>query len=584
MCTPIRLLFCVTGAIFIALLSFPSMAESLEPVATFSIVARDASSGDLGVAVQSKFFAVGSVVPYAQAGVGAVATQSFANVRYGPEGLALLESGMSAKETMRTLTDADEKRDRRQAGIVDANGGSASFTGEKCMDWAGHISKPGFCVQGNILAGKAVVEAMAEAYVTAWENAEGELADWLVAALRAGQAAGGDKRGRQSAALLVVREKGGYGGGNDRYVDIRVDDHAEPIEELARLLEMHKEFYKRGKKQTPNFEMLWETQIDPRWEPGDAEENGITSEFVEFSPDGSMLVTGNGQGEAFIFKAADGELIRKIVVYAPEEIDTVSEDIKISGGKAKAMEVECGYFSKDGKYVALAGNRNEVKIYRIRNGKLVKLLDADGAEVDGMAASPNGEHFAHAGRYSAIVQSISDWSQVHRVPHGNTGAVNSIDFTGDGKYMISAGGYGRVMITRTSDWKEIGTCLIDPTSSIKSTRFSPDGKYIAAGYGGAECVAVFNAEDASLVVKIPMGFYIEAVAWTPDGQYLTAGGRDRRGNLHIFRTSDWKKVGEVEVQKDKANVEYIDTFKDLIAVAGEDAHVRVFRITPATSK
>ncbi|MFQ5845760.1 MAG: DUF1028 domain-containing protein, partial [Planctomycetota bacterium] len=192
-------------------------------VATFSIVGFDAGTGDLGVAVQSKFFGVGSVVPWAKAGVGAVATQAWANVGYGPRGLELLASGKSARETVAALTGADPGRARRQLGVVDARGRSASFTGSGCLAWAGHREGEGFCAQGNILAGEKVVEAMAGAFSKAREGG-GELADWLMAALEAGQRAGGDRRGRQSAALLVVREGGGYGGGNDRYVDLRVEN------------------------------------------------------------------------------------------------------------------------------------------------------------------------------------------------------------------------------------------------------------------------------------------------------------------------------------------------------------------------
>ncbi len=225
--------------------------EDLPPVATFSVVGFDPETGDLGVAVQSKFFGVGSVVPWAKAEVGAIATQSYANVAYGPDGLVLLESGKSAKETLKLLTDADERRDTRQAGVVDANGNSASFTGAKCNAWAGHREGTNFCVQGNILAGEEVVNAMAAAYETARKVDGSELADWLMAALEAGQAAGGDTRGKQSAALLVVRDKAGYGSVNDRYIDLRVEDNPEPIKELSRLLEMHKKFYARAHKNKP---------------------------------------------------------------------------------------------------------------------------------------------------------------------------------------------------------------------------------------------------------------------------------------------------------------------------------------------
>jgi len=222
-----------------------------EPVATFSIVGFDPLTGDLGVAVQSKFFAVGSVVPWAKAGVGAIATQSYANVQYGPEGLDRLAKGKSARETVETLTSADGNKQRRQLGIVDAKGNSASFTGSGCHPWAGHIEKPNFCAQGNILTGKEVVDAMASSFEQLQKQAKGGLCDWLANALMAGQNAGGDSRGRQSAALLVVRKKGGYGGGNDRFIDLRVDDHKTPIVELRRLLQLHKNLFKRTHANPP---------------------------------------------------------------------------------------------------------------------------------------------------------------------------------------------------------------------------------------------------------------------------------------------------------------------------------------------
>jgi uncharacterized Ntn-hydrolase superfamily protein len=222
--------------------------NSYPPVATFSIVGFDPATGELGVAVQSKFFGVGSVVPWAKAKVGAIATQSYANVAYGPEGLALLEGGQNASNVAHSLTAADSKAARRQLGIVDAKGNAASFTGDQCQPWAGHKIGKNFCVQGNILAGPEVMDAMASAYEAAQKKEATELSDWLTAALQAGQSAGGDKRGKQSAALLVVRENAGYAGGNDRFIDLRVEDHPEPIEELARLLGIHKEFYARRKK------------------------------------------------------------------------------------------------------------------------------------------------------------------------------------------------------------------------------------------------------------------------------------------------------------------------------------------------
>jgi uncharacterized Ntn-hydrolase superfamily protein len=196
-------------------------------------VARDATNGDLGVAVQSKFFGVGAVVPWAEAGTGAVATQAYANTTYGPRGLAFLREGASADAAGEKLLAGDPAgRDERQLAIVDAAGRIFHFTGKRCREWAGSRAGEGFSVQGNLLVSEAVIAAMAEAFT----RAKGELAERLVAALAAGEGAGGDVRGRQSAALLVVRRNGGYGAFNDRYVDLRVDDHPDPIGELGRLL------------------------------------------------------------------------------------------------------------------------------------------------------------------------------------------------------------------------------------------------------------------------------------------------------------------------------------------------------------
>jgi uncharacterized Ntn-hydrolase superfamily protein len=198
---------------------------------TFSIVAADLERGDWGVAVASKFPAVGAVVPMARAGVGAVATQAWANTSFGPDGLDAMAAGASAQAALDGLLAGDDGRDDRQAGLVDAAGNAATFTGSKCMDWAGGTTGPTFAAQGNILAGADVVAELARAFI----ETEGELCDRLLAALVAGDAAGGDKRGRQSAALVVVREGGGYEGRNDRYIDLRVDDHTDPITELLRI-------------------------------------------------------------------------------------------------------------------------------------------------------------------------------------------------------------------------------------------------------------------------------------------------------------------------------------------------------------
>lgn len=219
-------------------------ARAADPeVHTFSIVAFDPATGELGVAVESKYFGVGSVVPWARAGVGAVATQSRAKMSFGPDGLSLMEAGKSPREALDTLLAADANAEERQVGMIDAQGRTAVHTGAQCHGYAGQREGKNYSVQGNLLAGEGVLTAMAEAFEAAQKKEGSELADWLLAALQAGQAAGGDKRGQQSAALLVVHAKGGPGGDNDRYMDLRVEDNPAPIEELARLRALHARFY-----------------------------------------------------------------------------------------------------------------------------------------------------------------------------------------------------------------------------------------------------------------------------------------------------------------------------------------------------
>lgn len=208
---------------------------------TYSIVALDSATGALGVAVQSKFLAVGAVVPWARSGIGAIATQSFANVAYGPRGLEDLAAGRTATETLRRLTATDELREERQVGVVDAKGGSASHTGRNCFAWAGGRLGDGFAAQGNILAGPAVVDGLADTFLAGGRP----FPELLLACLAAADAAGGDRRGRESAALLIVREGGGYAGGNDRWIDLRVDHHDDPIGELGRLLELQHLYFDR---------------------------------------------------------------------------------------------------------------------------------------------------------------------------------------------------------------------------------------------------------------------------------------------------------------------------------------------------
>jgi uncharacterized Ntn-hydrolase superfamily protein len=217
-------------------------------IATYSIAACDLDADQWGVATQSKFLAVGSVVPWAEPQVGAIATQAYANPRYGPEGLGLLREGLSAEEVVERLTAADEGRDQRQLGIVDREGRSASFTGAECLEWAGGRTGPCYAAQGNILVSAATVDAIAETF----ESSKGTLAERLLDCLDAAQAAGGDRRGQQSAALLVVEQDGGYAKLSDTIVELRVEDHELPLEELRRLYRLHEALF----GETPRDEWL----------------------------------------------------------------------------------------------------------------------------------------------------------------------------------------------------------------------------------------------------------------------------------------------------------------------------------------
>jgi len=206
------------------------------PVATYSLCACDLAAGQWGVATQSKFLAVGSVVPWAEPHVGAIATQAYANPRYGPEGLALLREGLSAEDVVDRLTSADDERAHRQLGVVDAAGRAATYTGDDCLAWAGGRTGEGYAAQGNILVSGATVDALAETF----ESSAGKrLAERLLDSLDAAEAAGGDSRGRQSAALIVVERDGGYASLSDVLVDLRVDDHPDPLVELRRIYRMH---------------------------------------------------------------------------------------------------------------------------------------------------------------------------------------------------------------------------------------------------------------------------------------------------------------------------------------------------------
>jgi uncharacterized Ntn-hydrolase superfamily protein len=216
---------------------------------TYSIAACDLETGQWGVATQSKFLAVGSVVTWAEPHAGAVATQAYANPRYGPEGLALLREGGSADEVVKRLTSADDGRDHRQLGVVDREGRGASFTGSECLDWAGGRTGPGYAAQGNILVSAETVDALADTFE---RTAGSPLAERLLDCLDAAQAAGGDSRGQQSAALLVVEKDGGYANLSDVVIDLRVDDHERPLEELRRLYGLHQAIY----GQTPREEWV----------------------------------------------------------------------------------------------------------------------------------------------------------------------------------------------------------------------------------------------------------------------------------------------------------------------------------------
>jgi uncharacterized Ntn-hydrolase superfamily protein len=220
---------------------------------TYSLVACDLGRGEWGVAVQSKFLAVGAGVPWAEPEAGALATQALANLRYGPDGMALLREGASAVEVVRRLTEADEGRDERQLGVVDGNGQAATYTGSACLDWAGGVTGEGYAAQGNILVSQETVTALAETFGAS----SGALAERLLEALAAAQQAGGDRRGQQSAALLVVRKDGGYMGTSDVLVDLRVDDHEAPIEELERIYGLHDLLF----GETPKEEWL---EVDER--------------------------------------------------------------------------------------------------------------------------------------------------------------------------------------------------------------------------------------------------------------------------------------------------------------------------------
>ena len=333
-------------------------------------------------------------------------------------------------------------------------------------------------------------------------------------------------------------------------------------------------------------EPLWGTQIDPRWKAGEVigdVEDGITAEFVEFSADGKSLVTGNGQGEAFVLDAEDGSVQQRFTYITKEEVSRMDEErvVRISGGYTKSLEVECGAFTADGRFLVLGGNLNGIKIFDLSNGSLFRHIRVN-EEVDGLCLSRDGRYLAYASHRSAVVLSTDSWESIQDVGYGKDrqggSVVNSIDFTRDGNLMAVAGNAGHVMLVNTRGWSSVGDGLLPDATSIKSVRFSPDERLIAAGNGGGE-LSIWRTWDMNLIWQFSSLVYLEAVAWSSDGRYLMAGGRDDgAGRMMVFRTRDWQMVGNPEVLADGASIEYIDIHEDLIAVAGEDAHVRLFRI------
>lgn len=324
--------------ISIAVGAAPAHADS-NP-GTFSIVAYDSVTQELGVAVQSKYFDVGVAVPWAEAGVGAVATQATVDMSFGKQALAMLASGLSAEQTLHALAATDSAWDGRQVGIVDAHGRSASFTGKRCLDWAGGITGPGFACQGNILAGPAVVQGMARAF----RETKGELSERLIAALEAAQAAGGDRRGRQSAALLVTRPSATHPEYRERYVDLRVDDNKTPIAELRRLWAIFQGFHLAGR----HLEYAAGYDAAGRHDLAALERNRVGETLhralARKEQDASLL---NGLAWSCatngIFLDEAREAAERAVRMEPRNVDildTLAETYFRSGDAAKAIETE----------------------------------------------------------------------------------------------------------------------------------------------------------------------------------------------------------------------------------------------------
>jgi uncharacterized Ntn-hydrolase superfamily protein len=332
-----------TGAAVAALATLslsPPPARADFVTGTFSIVACDTVTHELGVAVQSKYFSVGGVVPWAEAGVGAVATQANVNPSLGPRALALLRAGVSAPDAMRALAASDSGWDGRQFALVDAHGVAATWTGKRCLDWAGGKSGPAFAVQGNILAGAAVVDGMARAF----QETKGELAERLIAALEAAQAAGGDKRGMQSAALIVVRPSATHPEYRERYIDLRVEDHKTPIAELRRVWQIHQGFH------LANTHLLYASEMEAAGDKeGAKRERARVGETLQRAlsrgeKDGSVL---NGLAWACasngIFLDEARQAAERAVRAEPRNVDildTLAEVYFRLGQNAKAIEVE----------------------------------------------------------------------------------------------------------------------------------------------------------------------------------------------------------------------------------------------------
>ena len=330
--------------------SSPALAGHSQPeqvVATYSIVAWDSVTGDLGVAVQSKFLGVGAVVPFAKAGVGAIATQAWANTMYGPQGLSMLESGQSAQEVVQALTISDSNATRRQVGIVDAHGNSFAYTGSACQPWAGHVMGKWYSVQGNILAGEGVVKGMARMF----EITPGDLAERLLASVEAGEAAGGDKRGRQSAALLVVRDKGGYSGYNDRFVDIRVDDNLQPLVELRRIYDLWTQTFLLDAR----FQSIEQFNKNRNFSAASEEMKRVVAALnmqVRKKPDDPEVLNNVAWTMAThdIDLSQALELAKRAVKLAPEKLsflDTMAECHFRLGHYDEAIAIEAGLVTKD---------------------------------------------------------------------------------------------------------------------------------------------------------------------------------------------------------------------------------------------